>query len=512
MKTKFLFLVIICFINNNIIYAGDSLKVKWKLEKIDLQDYQWQYKPFIFAVDSLNIFHQMFLDENDSLHNTTFYNKIIQRNMADGGIINEQKIDFKIGELSVITDENNYLITDPTNDDSVNIIVYDLSLSDTLTIINYDKYEVLKDIYSDRNIEYLGEPSIANIFNTHKNNEIAVMFHFYHILPKDSIANKLLCIYNYKTGSFVREILAHSNEYIDNQYNLNVTDFEQISFSEDGKYWFSKQVYHDHHWAYPTVYCSLGVFDINNDKFHYINEDLCAYKELDYYIYFPETNRIFIRYLENDLSEDFDIHDLFTQEKVFAFKYFIVNKLMTSPATISRNRDYILPITYDANFNNYPILDLKDSSLHYYHTNIETEQLHNYFYKIYLNEPENTLLFLSDANNSITAFSFNKDNLTDIKHKNTIESIALFPNPAKDYIEISFGSNSVNKGLQPIVHGGEFEIYDVLGNVVWKSNSVPSKTLHQSVSTTERIDISHLPRGVYLLKMGNQVKKFVVVR
>jgi hypothetical protein len=84
--------------------------------------------------------------------------------------------------------------------------------------------------------------------------------------------------------------------------------------------------------------------------------------------------------------------------------------------------------------------------------------------------------------------------------------ISISPNPASDYIEISIKSHSVNKGLQPLVHGDEFGIYDVLGNMV--VSSVPSQTLQWDISTL-KIDVSALPHGVYFVKIGALVKKFV---
>jgi PKD repeat protein len=108
----------------------------------------------------------------------------------------------------------------------------------------------------------------------------------------------------------------------------------------------------------------------------------------------------------------------------------------------------------------------------------------------------------------------NIDN-TDIAYKTGFE---IAPNPASDYIEISFGSNSVNKGLQHLVHGDDIEIYDVLGEVVWNSN--PSLRLLSGAEVRNdgyfdyaqcplRIDISHLTKGVYFVRLGNNFEKFV---
>jgi hypothetical protein len=76
-----------------------------------------------------------------------------------------------------------------------------------------------------------------------------------------------------------------------------------------------------------------------------------------------------------------------------------------------------------------------------------------------------------------------------------ISNFSIYPNPAEDFIEIS-----QNKGLQPLVQ--KVQIFDVLGLEV------------KSVGTgldlsTQRIDISLLLVGVYYIRIGNKVEKFV---
>ncbi len=76
-----------------------------------------------------------------------------------------------------------------------------------------------------------------------------------------------------------------------------------------------------------------------------------------------------------------------------------------------------------------------------------------------------------------------------------------------------------------MVASGEIEIYDVLGERVYstKGNERSRSTEvrndgHFDVSTTLndlyiqqplKIDISHLPRGVYFVRFGDNVQKFV---
>ncbi len=101
----------------------------------------------------------------------------------------------------------------------------------------------------------------------------------------------------------------------------------------------------------------------------------------------------------------------------------------------------------------------------------------------------------------------------------TVPEITISPNPAGDYIEIMISSDS--KGACPLVSSGEIEIIDVLGNVVISTEDTErsrSAEVRNGRSFSGyfdyaqqplRIDISHLPRGVYFVRVGDRVEKFV---
>ena len=80
--------------------------------------------------------------------------------------------------------------------------------------------------------------------------------------------------------------------------------------------------------------------------------------------------------------------------------------------------------------------------------------------------------------------------ITDVKEYNTKSDFRIFPNPAEDFITVQ------------TLEGSNVQIFDVLGLEV------------KSVGTgldlsTQRIDISHLPSGVYFIKIGDRFEKFV---
>ncbi|MFA5512819.1 MAG: two-component regulator propeller domain-containing protein [Candidatus Kapaibacterium sp.] len=77
-----------------------------------------------------------------------------------------------------------------------------------------------------------------------------------------------------------------------------------------------------------------------------------------------------------------------------------------------------------------------------------------------------------------------------------ISDIPVYPNPTSDFITIQFS----NKGLQPFAEGDKVQIIDVLGIEVGQSSLIDGNN---------RIDISHLPAGVYFIRIGDKVEKFV---
>jgi alpha-tubulin suppressor-like RCC1 family protein len=77
----------------------------------------------------------------------------------------------------------------------------------------------------------------------------------------------------------------------------------------------------------------------------------------------------------------------------------------------------------------------------------------------------------------------------------------IHPNPASNYITISLAA--LNKGLQPLVQN--VQIFDVLGIEV----SSAGGGVNEVDGGGFRIDVSHLAAGVYFIKIGDKVEKFV---
>jgi WD40 repeat protein len=85
---------------------------------------------------------------------------------------------------------------------------------------------------------------------------------------------------------------------------------------------------------------------------------------------------------------------------------------------------------------------------------------------------------------------FGLDLASDVKEEIIKDNckIKIYPNPATDYIEI-----------QPS-EGFDIQIFDMLGTVV--------ASIHP-MTTSHRMNIEHLAPGMYFIKIGNRVEKFV---
>jgi len=75
-------------------------------------------------------------------------------------------------------------------------------------------------------------------------------------------------------------------------------------------------------------------------------------------------------------------------------------------------------------------------------------------------------------------------------------SFSIAPNPATDYIEISLDNHTLNGEVKNV------KIYDVLGQCVMTGAIHPMTRSH-------RMNIESLPAGVYFVRVGGQVLKFV---
>jgi photosystem II stability/assembly factor-like uncharacterized protein len=93
-----------------------------------------------------------------------------------------------------------------------------------------------------------------------------------------------------------------------------------------------------------------------------------------------------------------------------------------------------------------------------------------------------------------------------IDNSTAINDINIFPNPASDFITIHLnGVNpTVNRGVE---NTDIVKIYDVLGVEMMTTPSAVAATPPKDGNL--RIDVSHLSTGIYFIKIGANVEKFV---
>jgi hypothetical protein len=76
--------------------------------------------------------------------------------------------------------------------------------------------------------------------------------------------------------------------------------------------------------------------------------------------------------------------------------------------------------------------------------------------------------------------------------KDDSEFIQIIPNPAGDFITITFKSSD----------GTQIQIYNTLGE------KVMSESIHP-MTVSHRMNIESLPKGIYFVKIGGEAAKFV---
>lgn len=96
--------------------------------------------------------------------------------------------------------------------------------------------------------------------------------------------------------------------------------------------------------------------------------------------------------------------------------------------------------------------------------------------------------------------------VTSIKENYLTSRLVISPNPATDYITINIGSigacsNENNIWASP---NASIEIYDVMG---MKIQTTKVESIHEL--SLRKIDVSNLSSGVYFVKIGDRVEKFV---
>ena len=97
-------------------------------------------------------------------------------------------------------------------------------------------------------------------------------------------------------------------------------------------------------------------------------------------------------------------------------------------------------------------------------------------------------------------FEFSYDKLLSVEDNQS--TVTISPNPAKDYIVVNFIERGVNSMVDDHI-----KIYNMLGEIVLNQSDIVSA--YSKECGKYRIDISGLVPGVYFLRFGNCVQRFI---
>lgn len=90
--------------------------------------------------------------------------------------------------------------------------------------------------------------------------------------------------------------------------------------------------------------------------------------------------------------------------------------------------------------------------------------------------------------------------ITSVENKSEINRFKIFPNPAGEYIEIRQPAGSFN-------FEGNFDLK------ILNTNGESVMTIDANIAKSlKRIDITHLPVGIYFVQFGDYVEKLIVVK
>lgn len=115
------------------------------------------------------------------------------------------------------------------------------------------------------------------------------------------------------------------------------------------------------------------------------------------------------------------------------------------------------------------------------------------------NKPNNLIAVSLSKSSEIIMYI--EPSLTSVNNSRESQNLEISPNPASDYIEINIDSRGVNPSAESI------RIFDLLGTEMQSTSVSYADT--PAGGGQVRIDISSLQPGVYFVRIGNEVRKFV---
>lgn len=345
-----------------------------------------------------------------------------------------------------------------------------------------------------------------------------------------------------------KEIISKSNIYIFNLFCLNQVQDEYVNNSNfifDYSHIKNKLyigTYSDISGTYGggSVFFShdgfLGILDVYKDTLIPSTQFICA--GIKYFIF--SDDNLYLSYDSDDhVITPHNPETFFTkygltkyslsENKVYNLLNYQTNYLVSSNLKISDlylfNNSHILLYKSDNYFQyfdldsnriipNYFILSQSDAHCHFPDKNLLVTLENNilFLYPLYsticsfIKLPISTNRILSIGNN-ILAYDYylgqiillNLDKNTSIIDNSQSSEFFIFPNPAKDYIEIRQSS-----GLFDTMEDYKINIFNTFGECVKATSSLTTTSSYQ-------INIENFPAGIYYINIGRQTKMFVKI-
>ncbi len=154
---------------------------------------------------------------------------------------------------------------------------------------------------------------------------------------------------------------------------------------------------------------------------------------------------------------------------------------------------------------------------------LQLQEEYGYFYLI-KNYPrsdsgERSKIYVVEFSNYINAYEFVDDCILQnvmncnffgellvppesVEQQSTNLDIIISPNPSSEYIEIEIDDKLSESSK--LSESYQMKIYNIFGECILSIRANSRSPL--------RIDVSHFPNGMYFLRIGNEIQKFVVLR
>jgi len=374
------------------------------------------------------------------------------------GISNElypcRLFDLKTGNLVLMVDSTNVLITDYTGKtffvkDSINqkFYVYDLTTKEMIKELTYRNYITRRAVSDSLMFEFDRDAQIITLWNIYDDRIV---------MQKDL---NLASNYSGEKYDFVTD---HS------------FDGRFIRFSKY-KYSLSKYIYDSNKNEFIV---DLNIQEFFGDKSKFMN--------LSNNFIFIEKMKMGSDTIESDYFRFYNLESrsIYKNVKIMQYRNGVHN---VENFLINSNDDYILyyiasSFFYEPSHNIYDIINDR--------FNDKTIGLTNK--AIYFG---NSIII--DYSNQ----AFRVKTPTSISYENHNVELNLYPNPASDYIELSLDRWTPPTRWSP---SDKIQVFNMLGVEVKDLTPALSKN-----GEGVRIDVSDLPAGVYFVRIGGMVEKFV---